>query len=107
MNRRKSKVLRKAALILANKKSRLTWDGMGCRVYPKDSARAVYQRLKVEARDPVRYAQLTMMVKLHAVSQAAKRAAGSLLQPIGPFKGATTGRTPADRPSMSNGPSSR
>jgi hypothetical protein len=80
MNGRKSKVLRRAAFILANKKSKLTWDGMGCRVYPKDSARAIYQRLKVEARDPARYEQLNIMVKLQAVSQAAKRAAGSLRQ---------------------------
>lgn len=111
MNRRKSKVLRRAASILADKKSKLTWDGMGCRVYPKKSARALYQRLKVEARDLNRYRELQALVRSHTIAreetQAGREAARSLLQPIGPFAGTTIGRTPADRPSMSNGPSSQ
>lgn len=112
MNRTKAKVLRRAAAILADKKSVLTWDGRGTRVYPKKSARAIYQRLKKEARDLKRYRELQALVDnfektlSHRGTQAAE-AARSLLQPLGPFKGTTTGRTPADRPSMSNGPSSR
>jgi len=70
MNRTKSKVLRRAASILADKKSKLTWNGMGSRVYPKSSARAIYQRLKIEARDLKRYRELQALVERHKRTQA-------------------------------------
>lgn len=69
MNRRKSKILSRAASILANKKSRLTWDGYGSRMYPKDSARAIYQRLKIEVRDPERYKELQALVNKRIVDR--------------------------------------
>ena len=71
MNRRKAKVLRRAASILASKKSKLTWNGYGCKVYPKNSARTIYQRLKIEARDPERYAELQALVGRNKRVQAA------------------------------------
>ncbi len=58
MNRRKSKLLMKAASAMSSKGSVLTWNGRGTKVYPAKSARAIYQRLKKEARDPVRYAEI-------------------------------------------------
>lgn len=87
MNRTKAKLLRRAALILADKKSVLTWDGRGTRVYPKRSARAIYQRLKIEARDLNRYRELQALVvsfhqRLSKRGTQAARAARSLLEPM-------------------------
>lgn len=104
MNRRKAKILKKAARILATGRSKLHWETPGNKAYPKDSPRAVYQRLKREARDPDRYMQLKLIVGLSAVAEAGKALRQIV---IGPFKGTTTGRIPSDRPNMSNIPKSR
>jgi len=104
MNRRKAKVLSRAAALLAGKKSRLTWDGRGTRVYPRDSIRATYQRLKKEARDPARYAELQAIVEDHDRKARSARAAGSVLQPLGPQTGTMTGGISSETPNLSNGP---
>ena len=111
MNRKKAKILKKAARILATGRSKLHWETPGNKAYRKDSPRAVYQRLKREARDPDRYMQLKLIVGLSAVGKTAAEAGKALRQVVNrvgiSLEGVTTGRIPSDRPNMSNSPKSQ
>ena len=78
MNQRKAKLLRRVAGRLSVKKSTLTWNHLGCRVYPETSYRRIYQLLKKEARDPEVYERVQIADGLHMTSLAAAKASKAL-----------------------------
>ena len=77
MNRTRSKILRKAARIMAERTSQLKRSGDGSLRYPPHCARRIYQELKKKC-DPEYYKQLELIVKLDGISHKAEEATSTL-----------------------------